>query len=233
MNKKQNSKDGGVFSIPRFRSFEIGIADFTPVAAVCSTDGVFDYFVPQILKDEECKVYVPLVNLFVTYGLNVDENNIITETEKCKKRMIDYLSSDVCKMMTDDLSVAVLIVTDSFLDPEEIEWEEPEIDYYSIMWDKVSIYSSEQTKINCFINKIKDKNPDWTEKQIEEFTVKYIEDMSKKNNYEEQSVFQNEISISDSETKVNENINESSIEHDDNEVKSIRGFRGLFIRKKN
>ena len=57
--------------------------------------------------------------------------------------------------------------------------------------------------------------------------------MSKKNNYEEQSVFQNEISISDSETKVNENINESSIEHDDNEVKSIRGFRGLFIRKKN
>ena len=150
MNRKQKSKDGGVFSIPMYRDFEVGIADFIPASVMCSTDGVFDYLAPKELSDKDNKIYIPLANLFVTFGLGIEEESIISETERCKERMISYLSSDACNRMTDDLSVAVLTLTDSFLQPEDIQWEEPQIDSYAILWNEVQIYHLNKQELIVF-----------------------------------------------------------------------------------
>ena len=173
LSKKQRDAAGGVYSLPLYRNFEVGTVEFIPVAVVCSTDGVLDYLVPKELGDQECKVYVPFANLFVAYGLGIDDKIIENETEKCKARMIEYLSSDICSMMKDDLSVSVLVSTTSYLQPEDIDWEAPDIDYYSILWQEASIYPSEQTRISYFVDAVKDNNPNLSDEQIDELVTKY------------------------------------------------------------
>ena len=235
MNRKQKSKDGGVFSMPMYRDFEVGVADFIPAAVMCSTDGVFDYLAPKELADKGNKIYVPLANLFVAYGLGGDEESIINESEKCKARMINYLSSDACNMMTDDLSVAVLVLTDSFLQPEDIEWEEPEIDSYSILWNEVQIYPSEQTRINCFLEAIREKNPEWSDEQIEELAFKYVGDALKNRNNGDKQAIQKEDEISKCDVEIKSKVDMSDSEDGNiktNSIKNNKGFRGLFSRKR-
>ena len=151
----------------------MGKAKFTPVAALCMTDGVYNNVVPFLLHDYKFQVNVPFANLFITYALGLGKSKEQETTEKCKKEAIQYLQSDECKDMTDDLSVAVLVNTSSGLTREEIKWEEPEIDFYALKWKEISIYPSEEIRNSVFYKYIREKNPDWTEKQITELFKKY------------------------------------------------------------
>lgn len=116
------------------------------------TDGVYNNVVPFLLHDYKFQINVPFANLFITYALGLKNLRKQETTEKCKKEAIQYLQSDECKDMTDDLSVAVLVNTSSGLTKEEIKWEEPEIDFYALKWKEISIYPSEEPEIAYLIN---------------------------------------------------------------------------------
>ena len=173
VTEQQNDDEGRVYAMPSNRIFEVGKAKFTPVATLCMTDGVYNNVVPFLLHDYKFQINVPFANLFITYALGLEKSKEQETTEKCKKEAIQYLQSDECKDMTDDLSVAVLVNTSSGLTKEEIKWEEPEIDFYALKWKEISIYPSEETRNSVFNKYIREKNPNWTEEQITELFEKY------------------------------------------------------------
>lgn len=180
VTEQQNDDEGRVYAMPSNRIFEVGKAKFTPVAALCMTDGVYNNVVPFLLHDYKFQVNVPFANLFITYALGLGKSKEQETTEKCKNEAIQYLQSDECKDMTDDLSVAVLVNTCSGLTREEIKWEEPEIDFYALKWKEISIYPSEEIRNSVFYKYIREKNPDWTEKQITELFKSILVLRSKK-----------------------------------------------------
>ena len=158
VTEQQNDDEGRVYAMPSNRIFEVGKAKFTPVAALCMTDGVYNNVVPFLLHDYKFQVNVPFANLFITYALGLGKSKEQETTEKCKKEAIQYLQSDECKDMTDDLSVAVLVNTSSGLTREEIKWEEPEIDFYALKWKEISIYPSEEIRNSVKRIRIGQKN---------------------------------------------------------------------------
>lgn len=174
LSHKQNDDIGRVYSIPSFRRYEVGLADFTPAAVLCMTDGVLDYIAPAILNKSEYPVDVPFANIFCTYALGITKEDEVTVVQKCKEQAIAYLSSDNCEDMTDDLSVAVLVVTDSGLLPECISWEKPEIDEDALKWQESAIYQSQSTRVNWFLDYLKQKHPTWTAEQLDEVVQKYL-----------------------------------------------------------
>lgn len=252
--KKQNDDIGRVFSLPNHRDFEIGFAEFTPAAALCFTDGVLDYIAPLALRDNEYKVDVPFANIFVTYGLGVSSEDEKKEVERCKKRVINYLSSESCEKMTDDLSAAVLVDTNTFLQAEDIKWKKPEIDYYALKWSEVLVYPSERTQISLFMEYIKEKNPEWTDDQVEKMVVKYagktlvdLEAETKKGKSNSSSGLKKMNSIDDEMVQTveegkmcpTENVDAEDIEDADAEVedaitpiKDCRGLKGLLFHKR-
>lgn len=173
VTKKQNDDIGRVYSIPNHREFEVGKADFIPVAALCMTDGLYDFVAPEILRDSKFLVNVPFANLFITYALGIEDSQEPEEVEVCKNRVIDYLQSEECKVLNDDLSIAALVNTSSDLQKEDIQWEEPQIDYYALKWKEVSIYPSIETRNTAFKEFIRQKNPEWTEEQVNDCLKMY------------------------------------------------------------
>ena len=173
VTKKQNDDMGRVYAIPSNRLFEVGKADHISAAVLCMTDGIYDTAAPLALRNHSFPVNVPFVNMFVTYGLGLEKAEERETVEKCKNALIRYLQSEECKMMTDDLSVAALINTNSDLQPEEILWEEPKLDFYTLKWEEVSVYPSAETRNKLFKEYICEKNPDWSEEQVLELLKKY------------------------------------------------------------
>lgn len=174
LSHAQNDEFGRVFAMPSTRHFEVGAADFTPAATICLTDGILLSFAPDVLKGAKFEVDVPFANLFCTYALGIDQAEEVAAVQKCKKQLIEYLSSDVCADMTDDLSAAVLVITDSELLPEDIEWEKPEIDADELKWREVSVYPSEKTRIDLFTEYLREKYPTMTAEQHNEIVRKYM-----------------------------------------------------------
>lgn len=172
---KQNDAEGRVYSMPNHRNFDIGVVDFIPIAVICMTDGVLDSVVPEVLRKHEYKVNVPFANLFIEYALRLDPTQEEIEAEKCKQHVVSYLSSKECENMTDDLSAAVLVRTDSYLLPSDIKWNAPEIDYYALKWGECSIYTLLKTRIETFIEYVIEMNPNSDEKQIKGIAQKYID----------------------------------------------------------
>lgn len=173
VTKKQNDELGRVYSIPTNRLFEIGKANYIPAAVLCMTDGIYDTIAPVTLRNNKFPVNVPFANMFVTYALGLEKFKEPEAVESCKNHLIKYLQSDECKNMTDDLSVAALINTNADLQKEEIKWEEPQIDFYALKWNEVSLYPSAETRNKLFKEFIREKNPDWTGSQINELLKKY------------------------------------------------------------
>lgn len=97
VTEQQNDDEGRVYAMPSNRIFEVGKAKFTPVAALCMTDGVYNNVVPFLLHDYKFQVNVPFANLFITYALGLGKSKEQETTEKCKKEAIQYLQSDECK----------------------------------------------------------------------------------------------------------------------------------------
>lgn len=174
MTKKQNDELGRVYSLPAYRNFEIGSADFAPVAALCLTDGILDAIAPAILAGEKNCINVPFANLFISYGFGIEKQEEAEKSKRRKEAVVHYLLSDECSTMTDDLSAAVMVITESELDPAVISWEEPEIDYYKLKKEELSIYSSSETKTKLFSEYIRQHNPDWDDEKVDLFVKKYL-----------------------------------------------------------
>lgn len=180
---KQNSADGAVYAMPAHRRFEIGKANFDPVAVLCMSDGVLDHVAPalyedpEIYPDQKYKVVVPFANVFTTFLIGAEDEDATERLSNGKSIIIDFLQTDErCKSMTDDLSVAAVIVSDSFLDPKDIPWEEPQIDHLLIKWKALAIYNHDpKSKIAEMVKYIRRQKPEWTEEQIET----YLSDLRK------------------------------------------------------
>jgi len=181
VTKKQNDDLGRVYSMPSNRLFEIGKANFVPAAVLCLTDGLLDCVVPSVLHNSEFPINVPFANMFVTYALGLEKFKEPEAVEDCKNMLISYLQSDECKSMNDDLSVAALINTNSDLQKEDIQRKEPEIDFYALKWDEVSVYPSTETRNTVFRKFVRDNNPDWTEEQIDDLLKKYSSESNEDN----------------------------------------------------
>lgn len=171
--KKQNDELGRVYAIPTNRLFEIGRANYIPAAVLCMTDGLFDNVAPRALRNSDFPVNVPFANMFITYALGLEKFKEREAVEKCKSALIKYLQSDECKSMTDDLSVAALINTNTDLQKEDIKWEDPKIDIYALKWDEVSVYPSDKTRDTLFKQFVRENNPDWSEGQVDDMLKKY------------------------------------------------------------
>lgn len=173
VTKKQNDEFGRVYAIPTNRFFEIGKANYIPVAVLCMTDGLFDNVAPRTLRNNNFPVNVPFANMFITYALGLEQFKEPEIVENCKNALIKYLQSDECKFMTDDLSVAALVNTNSDLQKKDIKWENPQIDIYALKWDEVSVYPSAETRKTLFKQFVSENNPDWSEAQVDDFLKKY------------------------------------------------------------
>lgn len=234
VTKKQNDELGRVYSIPTNRLFEIGKANYIPAAVLCMTDGIYDTIAPVTLCNNKFPVNVPFANMFVTYALGLEKFKEPEAVESCKNHLIKYLQSDECKNMTDDLSVAALINTNSDLQPEDIKWEEPQIDFYALKWNEVSLYPSIETRNKLFKQYIREKNPDWSEIQVDELLKKYSEGNSSPSNFEAKKELKSESSIKENQE---ENRNASSIPETQLELdkeligKNTRGIRSFWRKR--
>lgn len=233
VTKKQNDELGRVYSIPTNRLFEIGKANYIPAAVLCMTDGIYDTIAPVTLRNNKFPVNVPFANMFVTYALGLEKFKEPEAVESCKNHLIKYLQSDECKNMTDDLSVAALINTNSDLQPEDIKWEEPQIDFYALKWNEVSLYPSIETRNKLFKQYIREKNPDWSEIQIEELLKKYSESNSSSSDSEVKRELRSESSLKENqEEKRNASIPETQLELDKELIgKNTRGIRGFWKKR--
>lgn len=233
VTKKQNDELGRVYSIPTNRLFEIGKANYIPAAVLCMTDGIYDTIAPVTLRNNKFPVNVPFANMFVTYALGLEKFKEPEAVESCKNHLIKYLQSDECKNMTDDLSVAALINTNSDLQPEDIKWEEPQIDFYALKWNEVSLYPSIETRNKLFKQYIREKNPDWSETQVEELLKKYSESNSSSSDSEVKRELRSESSLKENqEEKRNASIPETQLELDKELIgKNTRGIRGFWKKR--
>lgn len=233
VTKKQNDELGRVYSIPTNRLFEIGKANYIPAAVLCMTDGIYDTIAPVTLRNNKFPVNVPFANMFVTYALGLEKFKESEAVESCKNHLIKYLQSDECKNMTDDLSVAALINTNSDLQPEDIKWEEPQIDFYALKWNEVSLYPSIETRNKLFKQYIREKNPDWSEIQVDELLKKYSESNSSSSDSEVKKELRLESSLKENqEEKRNASIPETQLELDKELIgKNIRGIRGFWKKR--
>lgn len=233
VTKKQNDELGRVYSIPTNRLFEIGKANYIPTAVLCMTDGIYDTIAPVTLRNNKFPVNVPFANMFVTYALGLEKFKESEAVESCKNHLIKYLQSDECKNMTDDLSVAALINTNSDLQPEDIKWEEPQIDFYALKWNEVSLYPSIETRNKLFKQYIREKNPDWSETQVDELLKKYSESNSSSSDSEVKRVLRSESSLKENqEEKRNASIPETQLELDKELIgKNTRGIRGFWKKR--
>ena len=233
VTKKQNDELGRVYSIPTNRLFEIGKANYIPAAVLCMTDGIYDTIAPVTLRNNKFPVNVPFANMFVTYALGLEKFKESEAVESCKNHLIKYLQSDECKNMTDDLSVAALINTNSDLQPEDIKWEEPQIDFYALKWNEVSLYPSIETRNKLFKQYIREKNPDWSETQVDELLKKYSESNSSSSDSEVKRELRSESSLKENqEDKRNASIPETQLELDKELIgENTRGIRGFWKKR--
>ena len=233
VTKKQNDELGRVYSIPTNRLFEIGRANYIPAAVLCMTDGIYDTIAPVALRNNKFPVNVPFANMFVTYAFGLEKFKESEAVESCKNHLIKYLQSDECKNMTDDLSVAALINTNSDLQPEDIKWEEPQIDFYALKWNEVSLYPSIETRNKLFKQYIREKNPDWSETQVDELLKKYSESNSSSSDSEVKRELKSESSLKENqEKKRNASIPETQLELDKEMIgKNTRGIRGFWKKR--
>ena len=172
LTHKGNDESGCVYSLPAWRFIEAGKAAFTPAAVMCLTDGILDALAPRILSGKSFNVNVPFANLFCTYGFSpeINENEAAAQAEA---RIRKYLRSDECSGMGDDLSAAVIVNTGSLLRKEDIPWQEPEIDYYTLKLQELG-YMNEVSRRKMFLNYIKERNPSFSEQEAEAFSLRYI-----------------------------------------------------------
>lgn len=108
-------------------SWEFGIYEAEIAVVAIFTDGIRDKISSSLLRNEKCKIDVPLANKFMfidVYGMTeVEAKEVISES---MQKSAEYLHSNSCKI-TDDVTMGILVNTSVFIkqDPMEI-YEKPD-----------------------------------------------------------------------------------------------------------
>lgn len=130
-------KNDGVYVIPLRAGKEkwvFGHVDEEIASVLLATDGVYDIFFPYLLKGQPVEIYVPLIKYFM-------DNNTMKyscETQaKTSEERINFLKSDSCSSITDDITLVVLVngdVTPDIKGPAF--YAEPDWDALQLKWNK-------------------------------------------------------------------------------------------------
>lgn len=107
-------------------------------SVLLATDGIYDSFLPYLLKYEPVQIYVPLISYFM------DNNDIqvsIDNEEELSNDIKDYLLSSSCNTIQDDMTVAVMINSDKLPEKQNPEYyAEPNWMALKNKWDS-KVYS--------------------------------------------------------------------------------------------
>lgn len=170
LGSPMNNEFGAVYAIPSSRAFQIGKATFPPAAALVATDGLYNFFAPPALRHQPFTVEVPIVNEFTLFGFSTTSPK---EVEIKKSALIQYLKSDICQHLTDDLSVAAIINNSIPLTSTDIPWDTAALDPYKIKYEEIQIYPNEDTRRLLFHQFVKEKDAKLSNKKIFSMYKKY------------------------------------------------------------
>ncbi len=207
-------------------SWKFGVFEDEIAVVAAFTDGIRDKLTSPLLRDEVCKIDVPLANKFMfvdVYGMT--ESEATAELKRSMKTSAVYLHSKECKI-TDDITMGILVNTSVLIreDPCEkyqapdwsniwysvIERLYPDHDvtkqvtrrhklmcYFSENQDKITLSEGEQEQIL-------DKYYPLTEQEKEEYAEKYHKSAATK------PVSQSEISETDDTETMPDYVDSSS-----------------------
>ncbi len=111
VTKPQKANDG-ICVIPLRAGethWEFGECEADVASVLLATDGVYDNFMPYLLRDQPVELYVPLIRWFM-------DNNVIGITsenqEQVRESRQGFLCGESCKSITDDKTVVVAFNAD-------------------------------------------------------------------------------------------------------------------------
>ena len=104
--------DDGVCVVPLRAGeahWEFGECEAEVASVLLATDGVYDNFMPYLLRGQPVELYVPLIRWFM-------DNNVIGITDENRRQVEEsrknFLCGDSCKAITDDKTVVVAFNAD-------------------------------------------------------------------------------------------------------------------------
>ena len=113
-----------------------------------ATDGVYDTFLPYLLKGASNEIYVPLISYYIDNNqISINKDN----QSEIGQEIRDFLTSDSCNSITDDMTVAALfnpLKKASIRDPTY--YEEPDWEKLQKKWNKAA-YSDMRTQVESEI----------------------------------------------------------------------------------
>jgi hypothetical protein len=134
-------KKEGIFVIPlrdgsknKNNTWIFGCVEDDLASVLLATDGVYDIFFPYLLKEQPVEVHIPLIEYFMdNTGIHVSKDKIEDISEKRKI----FLNSDICKSITDDKTILVLINEDIMPErKDDAYYEEPNWEALQLEWNK-------------------------------------------------------------------------------------------------
>ncbi|MCH5273416.1 MAG: protein phosphatase 2C domain-containing protein [Lachnospiraceae bacterium] len=135
--------------------WEFGECEADVASVLLATDGVYDNFMPYLLKGQPVEFYIPLIRWFM-------DNNVIGITEQNRQEVEDsrrsFLCGDSCKSITDDKTV--LVVFNADMSPklkEDSYYAEPDWSKLQDIWNR-----------KAYPHLYKDKSDDFSENDFKE-----------------------------------------------------------------
>lgn len=172
ITKPDNDEEGGVYALSVRQRYQVGRADFKPVAVIAVTDGVYARCFPKAYIGEEYEMDVPFLNFLVSYAFGIEDSQVEEDTARQSENIQKYFtSSEECIDMIDDLSVSAVINTNTVLEEEDIPYVQ---DMLAVCWKQLRMtpYSDEVRK-KQFRTIIKNGCPDISDEEIESIVDKY------------------------------------------------------------
>lgn len=167
-----NDAKGGVYTLSWRDHYHVGKVKFQPVCILAMTDGVYNRCFPHAMKGEPYEMDVLMLNFFTTYAFGIEDANAEKDSETQKQNIQRFFASDACRDMTDDLSIAAIINTQTFLEEDNIPFE---VDWFRVYWKSLQATPyDDAVKQKQFETFIQEHHDDFTEKQIKEFAEQYI-----------------------------------------------------------
>ena len=178
VTKQDNDSIGNVYTLQFRDHYKVGKINFKPAVVLAVTDGIYNECFPLALINEKFKCKVPFLNFLATYAFGLTEEDAETATKEQVENIKKYLESEECQHMTDDLSVAAVINSETCLEEEDILYEAP--DWYAVYWKSLENKPyDEENKIKNFENFIKENNTEFSDEEVKKFAEKYIKSNGK------------------------------------------------------
>lgn len=198
---KPQKADDGICVVPLRAGeayWEFGECEAEVASVLLATDGVYDNFMPYLLRGQPVELYVPLIRWFM-------DNNIIGITAENREQVEEsrkkFLCGDSCKVITDDKTIVVAFNADIIPAlKDESYYAEPDWAKLQELWNR-----------KAYPHLYKDKTvvedaEKGSDKKIEAEPKEAIETEPKENTDEKQ-----ETSLAQSDTSDTEKAEESNV----------------------